>query len=170
DFYIFDTVAKKADHVVARRAWFDPAAMAERRPVSLTARDGLQLHGFVTIPAGTSGRGLPMVVLPHGGPYGVFDTWGFDTEAQMLAEAGYAVLQVNFRGSGNHGRAFEHAGARQWGGTMQDDVTDATRWAIAEGIADASRICIYGSSYGAYAALMEIGRASCRERVEIWVV
>lgn len=154
DFYIFDTVAKKADHVVARRAWFDPAAMAERRPVSLTARDGLQLHGFVTIPAGTSGRGLPMVVLPHGGPYGVFDTWGFDTEAQMLAEAGYAVLQVNFRGSGNHGRAFEHAGARQWGGTMQDDVTDATRWAIAEGIADASRICIYGSSYGAYAALM----------------
>ena len=158
DFYIFDTVAKKAEHVVARRAWFDPATMAERRPVDLAARDGTKLHGFVTIPAGSSGRGLPMVVLPHGGPYGVFDTWAFDTEAQMLAEAGYAVLQVNFRGSGNHGRAFEQAGARQWGGTMQDDVTDATRWAIAEGIADASRICIYGSSYGGYAALMGAAR------------
>ena len=158
DFYIFDTVAKKAEHVVARRAWFDPATMAERRPVGLAARDGTKLHGFVTIPAGSSGRRLPMVVLPHGGPYGVFDTWAFDTEAQMLAEAGYAVLQVNFRGSGNHGRAFEQAGARQWGGTMQDDVTDATRWAIAEGIADASRICIYGSSYGGYAALMGAAR------------
>ncbi|MFC3240206.1 alpha/beta hydrolase family protein [Luteimonas padinae] len=154
DFYIFDTVAKKAEHVVARRAWFDPAAMAERRPVSLAARDGTRLHGFLTLPGVASDRGLPMVVLPHGGPYGVFDTWAFDTEAQMLAEAGYAVLQVNFRGSGNHGRAFEQAGARQWGGTMQDDVTDATRWAIAEGIADAGRICIYGSSYGGYAALM----------------
>lgn len=158
DFYIFDTVAKKAEHVVARRAWFDPAAMAERRPVSLAARDGTRLHGFLTLPGGASDRGLPMVVLPHGGPYGVFDTWAFDTEAQMLAEAGYAVLQVNFRGSGNHGRAFEQAGARQWGGTMQDDVTDATRWAIAEGIADAGRICIYGSSYGGYAALMGVAK------------
>ena len=154
DFYLFDNVEKKAMHLVARRAGFDPATMGERRPGALAARDGLQLHGFVTLPAGSTGRGLPMVVLPHGGPYGEFDTWGFETEAQMLAEAGYAVLQVNFRGSGNHGLAFERAGAREWGGTMQDDITDATRWAIAEGIADASRICIYGSSYGAYAALM----------------
>lgn len=154
DFYIYDTVDKKAAHVVARRQWFDPADMAERRPVRLEARDGLELDGFVTLPAGSDGRNLPMVVLPHGGPYGIFDTWGFETEAQMLAAAGYAVMQVNFRGSGSRGRAFEQAGAREWGGRMQDDVTDATRWAIAEGIADASRICIYGSSYGGYAALM----------------
>ena len=158
DFYIYDTVEKKAAHVVARRQWFDPADMAERLPVSFAARDGLELHGFVTIPAGSDGRNLPTVVLPHGGPYGVFDTWGFETEAQMLAAAGYAVVQVNFRGSGSRGRAFEQAGAREWGGRMQDDVTDATRWAIAEGIADASRICIYGSSYGGYAAMMGAAR------------
>ncbi|MBJ6978751.1 S9 family peptidase [Luteimonas sp. MC1895] len=158
DFYIYDTVDKKAAHVVARRQWFDPAQMAERRPVSLQARDGLELQGFVTLPAGSNGRNLPMVVLPHGGPFGIFDTWQFDTESQMLASAGYAVLQVNFRGSGSRGRAFEHAGAREWGGRMQDDVTDATRWAIAQGIADAGRICIYGSSYGGYAALMGAAR------------
>lgn len=154
DFYVYDTEAKKADYVVSRRQWFDPARMAERRPVRFAARDGLELDGFVTLPPGSSGRGLPMVVLPHGGPYGVFDTWAFETESQMLAAAGYAVLQVNFRGSGSRGRAFEQAGAREWGGRMQDDVTDATRWAIAEGIADAARICIYGSSYGGYAAMM----------------
>lgn len=154
DFYVYDTVDKKAAYVVARAQWFDPAKMAERRPVSFEARDGLKLQGFVTIPAGSDGRGLPMVVLPHGGPFGIYDSWGFDTEAQLLADAGYAVLQVNFRGSGSQGRAFEHAGAREWGGAMQDDITDATRWAVAQGIANASRICIYGSSYGGYAALM----------------
>lgn len=94
-----------------------------------------------------------MVVMPHGGPYGIFDRWAFDDDAQMLAEAGYAVLQVNFRGSGNYGVAFEQAGARQWAGTMQDDLTDATRWAIDQHVADPSRICIYGASYGGYAAL-----------------
>ena len=154
DFYIYDLDSKKADHVVSRRASIDPAEMAGRQPFSFAARDGLVLHGFVTLPPGSSGRGLPTVVLPHGGPFGVFDDWSFDPEVQLLASAGYAVLQVNFRGSGNHGQAFERAGAREWGGKMQDDVTDATRWAIAEGIADASRICIYGSSYGGYAALM----------------
>ena len=154
DFYVYDTVDKKAAYVVARAQWFDPAKMAERRPISFEARDGLKLQGFVTIPAGSDGRGLPMVVLPHGGPFGMFDSWGFDNEAQLLADAGYAVLQVNFRGSGSQGRAFEHAGAREWGGAMQDDITDATRWAVAQGIANASRICIYGSSYGGYAALM----------------
>ena len=79
-----------------------------------------------------------MVVMPHGGPFGVFDAWGFEDDGQLLAAAGYAVLQVNFRGSGNHGRAFTHAGAREWGGKMQDDLTDATRWAIEQGIADAT--------------------------------
>lgn len=158
DFYIFDTVAKKAQHVISSRTWFDPERMAEMRPVSLAARDGTPLRGFLTIPAGSTGKGLPLVVLPHGGPFGVFDAWGFDSQGQMLAAAGYAVLQVNFRGSANHGRAFLQAGARQWGGTMQDDLTDATRRAIREGHADASRICIFGASYGAYAALMGVAR------------
>ncbi|MCD7100374.1 S9 family peptidase [Stenotrophomonas sp. MMGLT7] len=154
DFFIFDTVAKKAEYLLSRREWFDPATMASVRPISLQARDGLQLHGYLTVPQGRDDGKLPMVVMPHGGPFGVFDTWGFDEEAQLLAAAGYAVLQVNFRGSGNYGRAFRQAGGRQWGGAMQDDVTDATRWAIEQGIADAGRICIYGASYGGYAALM----------------
>jgi dipeptidyl aminopeptidase/acylaminoacyl peptidase len=95
-----------------------------------------------------------LVVLPHGGPFGVFDRWTFDVEPQILAAAGYAVLQVNYRGSSNYGRSFSQAGAQQWGRTMQDDLTDATHWAIDQGIADRSRICMYGASYGAYASLM----------------
>ena len=158
DFFVFDTVAKKADHVISRRDWFDPEKMAEMRPISLVARDGLPLKGYLTVPNGSTGKNLPMVVLPHGGPYGIFEAWGFGEDNQLLAAAGYAVLQVDFRGSGNHGRAFEHAGAREWGGKMQDDITDATRWAIEQGFADARRICIYGASYGGYAALMGVAK------------
>lgn len=157
DFYTFDTVAKKAAHLISRREWFDPARTATVQPFALKARDGIELHGYLTLPR-NAGKNLPMVVMPHGGPFDVFDGWGFDSEAQMLAQAGYAVLQVNFRGSGNYGRAFNQAGAQQWGGTMQDDVTDATRWAIQQGYADAARICIYGASYGGYAALMGVAK------------
>lgn len=158
DFYVFDTVAKKAAHLISRRDWFDPEKMAEMQPVTLAARDGLPLHGYLTVPKGSDGKNLPLVVMLHGGPFGIYDGWGFDSDGQLLAAAGYAVLQVNFRGSGNHGRAFERAGARQWGRTMQDDVTDATRWAIEQGIADPKRICIFGASYGGYAALMGVAK------------
>ncbi|MDQ3288607.1 MAG: S9 family peptidase [Pseudomonadota bacterium] len=158
DFYVFDTVAKTADHLVSRRTWFDPALMGEMRPISLEARDDFPLHGFLTLPHNSTGKALPMVVLPHGGPYGIQDVWGFDTEAQLLANAGYAVLQVNYRGSGGFGRAFVQAGAGEWGGKMQDDLTDATRWAMQEGIADPEKICIYGASYGGYAALMGVAK------------
>jgi len=158
DFFLFDTVAKKADHVISRRDWFDAAEMASARPIKLKARDGLALNGYLTVPAGSSGKSLPMVVLPHGGPFRIREYWAFDPEAQMLAAAGYAVLQLNFRGSGGYGRGFEMAGARQWGAAMQDDLTDATRWAIEQGIADPGRICLYGGSYGAYASLMGVAR------------
>jgi dipeptidyl aminopeptidase/acylaminoacyl peptidase len=154
DFYLFDAAAKKAEYVISRAEWFDPEKMAKVTPFEFAARDGLGLKGFLTIPAGASGKNMPLVVMPHGGPFTISDEWGFDPQAQMLAQAGYAVLQVNFRGSGGRGRQFEHAGARQWGLAMQDDVTDATKWAIAQGIADPARICIYGASYGAFAALM----------------
>ncbi len=154
DFYVFDITRKEATHLASRREWVDPERMSAMRPVSLTARDGRLLHGFLTVPAGSSGKDMPLVVNPHGGPFGVADAWGFGTESQLLASRGYAVLQVNFRGSGNHGREHLRAGYRQWGGAMQDDLADATRWAIGQGIADAKRICIYGASYGAYAALM----------------
>jgi dipeptidyl aminopeptidase/acylaminoacyl peptidase len=154
EFYLFDTVAKKAGFMLARRDWQDPATMAPMRPIEFNARDGQRITGYVTLPVGSTGKQLPMVVLPHGGPYGIMDTWSYGTDPQVLAAAGYAVLQLNYRGSGGHGRAFMQAGAREWGGAMQDDISDGTRWAVAQGIADPARICIYGASYGGYAALM----------------
>ncbi|QNP41114.1 alpha/beta hydrolase family protein [Lysobacter solisilvae (ex Woo and Kim 2020)] len=170
DFYIFDTVAKKAEHLLSRRQWFDPDKMASMRPITLKARDGLTLHGYVTAPKVAAGTKLPMVVMPHGGPFGVQDKWGFDGEVQMLADAGYAVLQVNFRGSGGYGAEFIEAGARQWGLTMQDDLTDATRWAIQEGIADPSKVCTYGGSYGGYAALMGVAKEPALYRCAVGYV
>lgn len=158
DFYRFDLTTKNAKHEVSRRDWFDPEQMTAMQPIKLAARDGLPLHGYLSVPKGSSGRNLPMVVMPHGGPFGIQDAWGFDSDVQMLADAGYAVLQVNFRGSAGYGAAFTEAGARQWGLKMQDDLTDATRWAVAQGIADANRICIYGASYGGYASLMGVAK------------
>ncbi len=154
DFYRYDTVEKKARLLASRSSWIDPSQSAQVRPVALKARDGLPLHGFLTVPNGKEARLLPMVVVPHGGPIGVFDDGSYEHETQLLAAAGYAVLQINFRGSSNYGRAHTAAARHQWGLRMQDDVTDATRWAIEQGIADGKRICIYGASYGAYAALM----------------
>jgi dipeptidyl aminopeptidase/acylaminoacyl peptidase len=167
DFYLFDTVNKSAKYVISRRASIDPDAMAEARPIAFQARDGLKITGYLTLPPGSAGKALPMVVLPHGGPFGVQEDWHFDDDSQLLALDGYAVLRVDFRGSGGRGRAFQEAGAREWGGKMQDDVTDATRWAIQQGIADASRICIYGASYGGYAALMGVAKEPALYRCAI---
>lgn len=153
-FYLFDNVTKHADYLLARRDWQDPVAMADITPFAFKARDGMAVHGLLTVPRGSSGKHLPLVVVPHGGPYTVADLWEFDPQVQLLAASGYAVLQVNFRGSSGYGRAFAQAGAQEWGGKMQDDLTDATRWAIAQDVADAGRICIFGGSYGGYAALM----------------
>ncbi|RYE74575.1 MAG: S9 family peptidase, partial [Oxalobacteraceae bacterium] len=158
DYYLYDTQSGQADLIFSRRNWFDPAKMSPMRAIQVKARDGLQLHGYLSVPNGKKEQNLPMVVLPHGGPYGIFDQWDFDDEVQMLNRAGYAVLRINFRGSGNYGKAFIEAGAREWGLKMQDDITDATRWAIAQKIADPSRICIYGASYGGYAALMGVSK------------
>lgn len=157
DFFLFDTEKSSAERVLSRREWIDPDRQAAATPVRLTTRDGLTLDGFVTRPRGVDGP-APMVVMPHGGPIGEFDALAWREDVQVLAAAGYAVLQVNFRGSGNRGRAFREAGARQWGARMQDDLTDATRWAIAEGIADPERICLVGGSYGAYASMMGLAR------------
>lgn len=157
DFYLFDRRTVQANAIFSRRLWIDPATTAPTRPVAFAARDGLPLQGFLTTPLGATGP-LPLVVLPHGGPIGIHDDATYDDESQILAEAGYAVLRVNYRGSGNYGRKFLHAGEKQWGRAMQDDLTDATRWAIAEKLADPAKICLYGASYGAYAAMMGLAR------------
>jgi dipeptidyl aminopeptidase/acylaminoacyl peptidase len=154
EYYLYDRTTQKAEHLVSRASWLDSAKLALMEPMKFKARDGLEIEVFVTVPKGSTGKGLPLIVNPHGGPFGPYDTWGYNPEVQMLANRGYAVMQVNFRGSGNYGKAFKEKGYRQWGKTMQDDLTDATRWAITQGIADPTRICIYGASYGAYAALM----------------
>lgn len=158
DFYVFDTATNKADYLLSASDWIDPAALAPVKPIAFKARDGLDIHGYLTSPVGAEAKNAPLIILIHGGPFGVYDVWRFDPEAQMLAAHGYAVLQVNFRGSGNHGVGFERAGKRQWGGKMQDDITDATKWAIEQGIADASKICLYGASYGGYASLMGVAK------------
>jgi dipeptidyl aminopeptidase/acylaminoacyl peptidase len=152
DYYLFDTKTAKADFLYGTRTWIDPRQMRPKQPFAITARDGLTLHGYVTRPSGEGP--FPLVVLPHDGPHDVRDYWEFDPQVQLLANRGYAVLQLNFRGSAGYGSRFREAGYRQWGGRMQDDLTDATLWAVAQGIAHKDRICIYGLGFGGYAALM----------------
>ena len=158
EYYLLEKETNKLSFIAAKAAWLKPEQMAGQDPYELTMRDGLKVEAFLTLPKNSTGKNLPLVVHPHGGPFGPFDQWGFNPEVQLLANRGYAVLQVNFRGSGNYGRAFLRAGHKQWGGTMQDDLTDATKWAIKSGIADPRRICIYGASYGGYASLMGVAK------------
>jgi dipeptidyl aminopeptidase/acylaminoacyl peptidase len=170
DYYLFDRKANSATFVASRATWFKPGMLSEMRPVNFKARDGLTIPGLLTIPRGSNGKNLPLIINPHGGPFGIADTWRYNPEVQLFASRGYAVLQVNYRGSGDYGRAFMHAGYRQWGGTMQDDLTDATHWAIDQGIADPHRICIYGSSYGGYAALEGVAKEPTLYRCAIGYV
>jgi len=154
DYYLVNRTSKKVDYLLGRKKWIDPARMQPVAPIVVKARDGTSVPGYLTARDGLKTRKAPLVVMPHGGPYGVRDYWVWNADAQLLASRGYSVLQVNYRGSGGYGPSFQNAGYRQWGRLMQDDVTDAVKWAVAEGIADPARICIYGASYGGYAALM----------------
>lgn len=131
----------------------DPKSLAPMEPVKFAARDGLELHGYLTRPLNHGNKPLPFILHPHGGPYGIRDSWGLDPEVQFYASLGYAVLQVNYRGSGGYGTRLLEAGRFEWGAKMQDDLTDAVKWAIAQGIADPQRVAISGASYGGYAAL-----------------
>ncbi len=139
------------EHLFVHREALVGLPLAPMQPVSFGARDGLRIHGYLTLPRGGT-RPFPLVLNVHGGPW-VRDSWGYDPEAQWLANRGYASLQVNYRGSTGYGKDFVNAGDREWGGRMQDDLTDAVRWAIGEGIADPGRVAIFGGSYGGYATL-----------------
>ncbi len=154
DYYLFDTVTKKAHYLLSARSWENPELLHPVKPVQFTSSDNLVIHGYLTQPVNKGPH--PLVVLPHGGPHGIRDYWEYNSKVQLLAESGYAVLQVNFRGSGGYGKEFEIAGYGQWGAKMQQDVTEGTQWAIDQGITSQDSICIFGGSYGAYAALMAV--------------
>lgn len=158
-YYLLDIVSGDMRPLVEHRAWIDRGALASQQPVSFQRRDGGQLDGYLTVPSTPVAGGAPLVALVHGGPFGVRDSWGFDPEVQMLAAHGYAVLQVNFRGSAGRGREFMESGYLQWGRGMIDDIVDGVRWARGQPGVSPSRSCIWGASYGGYAALM----ASVRE-------
>jgi dipeptidyl aminopeptidase/acylaminoacyl peptidase len=158
ELYLFDRDKGQARFLMQRRKWLDPEQMASVKPFKFTARDGLTIHGYLTIPKGSDGKHLPMILNPHGGPMGPRDYWGFNTEPQMFASRGYLVMQVNYRGSGGFGKGFMDMAYGNWASGIMNDLIDATRWAIAQGYADKERICIYGGSFGGYSALMAPAR------------
>jgi dipeptidyl aminopeptidase/acylaminoacyl peptidase len=151
--YLYDRATGRARFLFRPRPWLNPRDLAPMEPVSFNSDDGLTIHGYLTTPLGVPRRNLPMVLVVHGGPW-ARDTWGYDPEAQLLANRGYAVLQINYRGSTGYGKAFYNAAVREWAGKMHTDLIDGVRWAISEGIADSSRVAIYGGSYGGYAMLV----------------
>jgi dipeptidyl aminopeptidase/acylaminoacyl peptidase len=150
--YLYDRNADSLTKLGDVTPWLPEAKMAAVKPIEYKTRDGLTVNGYLTLPNGVAARKLPVVVNPHGGPW-ARDGWGFNPEVQFLANRGYAVLQMNYRGSTGYGRKFWEASFKQWGFAMQDDITDGVHWLIKQGIADPKRICIYGGSYGGYATL-----------------
>ncbi len=152
-YYLFDRDKKELSHLIDQSPALPSERMSPMRPISYSARDGLRIHGYLTTPLGRDAKSLPLVALVHGGPWSR-DALGWDAEVQALASRGFAVLQVNFRGSTGYGKKFLEAGYRQWGLAIQDDISDGVKWAIAEGIADPRRVGIYGASFGGYAALI----------------
>ena len=150
--YLFDKKTGALTKLVDVAPWLNADQLAPMKPIEYKSRDGLTIHGYLTLPLGREAKNLPAVVIPHGGPW-ARDTWGYDPEVQFLANRGYAVLQMNFRGSTGYGRKFWEASFKQWGKTMQDDVTDGVQWLVKQGVANPKKIAIYGGSYGGYATL-----------------
>lgn len=154
-YWLYDAETDKADKIADLAPWIDPNEMNAMHAVTYTTRDGLEIEAYLSLPNGLTpetAHHLPVVVNPHGGPW-ARDCWGYSSEVQFLCNRGYAVFQMNFRGSTGYGRKFLESSYKQWGLKMQDDITDGVRWLIAEGIADPKRVAIYGGSYGGYATL-----------------
>lgn len=152
-YYVFDRTTRTPQMLFETMEWINPAKMAPMQPVEFKNKAGETIFGFYTAPSGKTGP-QPLVVMPHGGPFGIHDSWGYDADVQFLANRGYGVLQVNFRGSGGRGEKFQTSTFKQWGTGIQDDIADGVRWAIANNVADAAKVCIYGASFGGYSALM----------------
>lgn len=151
-YYLYDQKKDELALLQEISPWLDPNEMSEMRSIEYFARDGMKIHGLLTLPKGSSGKNLPIIVNPHGGPWHR-NSWGFNPEVQFLANRGFGVFQMNFRGSTGYGKKFWEASFKQWGRKMQDDITDGVRWLIKEGIAHEGKIAIYGASYGGYATL-----------------
>jgi prolyl oligopeptidase PreP (S9A serine peptidase family) len=151
-YYFFDSTKGSIEKITDVSPWLDENDLAEMQPVKYQSRDGLQIHGYLTLPKNAEPKNLPIIINPHGGPW-VRDTWGYNPEIQLLVSRGYGVLQMNYRGSTGYGKAFFKASFKQWGRKMQDDISDGVQWLIDEGIADPKRVAIYGGSYGGYATL-----------------
>jgi dipeptidyl aminopeptidase/acylaminoacyl peptidase len=151
--YLLDTDKLKLEEIARTRPWIDPKQMAARKPVHYAARDGLDIPAYLTLPRNADDRKPPLVVIIHGGPWVRGFNWGFDPLAQFFASRGYAVLEPEFRGSDGYGWKLFTAGIKQWGLSMQDDITDGVEWLIKQGTVDKDRICLYGGSYGGYATL-----------------
>ncbi|WOH36224.1 prolyl oligopeptidase family serine peptidase [Thalassotalea fonticola] len=152
-YYLFDRKKNSLTYLLDTSPDRDEKLLTEMNPFSFIARDGLEIRGYLTLPKGKT-KNLPLVQVVHGGPYGPFDKWRYDREAQFFANRGYAVMQVNFRGSGGRGDKFLYDSYKKMGKEMQHDLTDSVHWAIEQGIVDKDKICIYGASYGGYASLM----------------
>tara|TARA_B100001564_G_scaffold85466_2_gene69350 strand:+ start:2180 stop:4000 length:1821 start_codon:yes stop_codon:yes gene_type:complete len=151
-YYYYDIDKNKLTELGKASPWLNEEDMSDMKPVQYRSRDGLVINGYLTLPKGTNGKNLPVIVNPHGGPWHR-DSWGYKSEIQFLANRGFAVFQMNFRGSTGYGREFWEKSFKQWGKSMQDDISDGVNWLIDEGIANPDRIAIYGASYGGYATL-----------------
>lgn len=157
-WYLYDRPTRKATLLFSDRPQLGNYRLASMKPIEFTARDGMKLYGYLTTPAGMKAEKLPMVLLVHGGPWGR-DRWGFSPYAQWLSNRGYAVLQINFRGSTGYGKKYVNAGDRQWAGAMRTDLLDGKDWAVRTGVADPAKVCIMGGSYGGYATLAGVAWA-----------
>ncbi|MBC7879979.1 MAG: S9 family peptidase [Anaerolineae bacterium] len=151
-YYLWDRTKKQGSLLLVTRPKLENLTLARTEPVLFDARDGLKLRGYLTLPVGVPARRLPMVLFVHGGPW-YRDTWGFNPSVQWFANRGYAVLQVNYRGSTGYGKTFLNAGNKQWGLKMHNDLIDSVDWASSTGLVDSKKVAIYGGSYGGYAAL-----------------
>jgi dipeptidyl aminopeptidase/acylaminoacyl peptidase len=152
-YWSWDRDAREGTFLFEHRPDLSRYRLAKVEPFTFTSRDGLEIHGYLSFPLGEERRNLPTVLNVHGGPW-ARDGWGYDPEAQWLANRGYLAVSVNFRGSTGYGKSFLNAGDKEWGAKMHDDLLDALDWCIAQGYTDANRVGIYGGSYGGYAALV----------------